>query len=158
MPVSVGVPATTESHSDQERLFAVDSVVAGAPTETGKAGEGLRGFVEGLEAIRADSSRMRLRDLIAKALEFSGLMDAYQNDKEDSDRVENLKELVNAASAFEARARRRPREMRPLDAFLAHAALEAGSHGAEENQSAGADDDGPCGEGVGIRPRLHRWS
>ena len=56
---------------------------------------------------------------------MSGLIDHFKKDKGErgETRIENLEELVNAAQSFEPDPND---EMQPLDAFLAHAALEAG--------------------------------
>ena len=56
-------------------------------------------------------------------IEASGLADYYRADKDGADRLENLNELVNAAALFSEES-----EENTLDAFLAHAALEAGEH------------------------------
>ena len=68
----------------------------------------------------------------------SGLIEHYKNDREGADRIENLGELVNAASAFthEEPNPEAGEEMSPLVAFLTHAALEAGDHQAAEGQDA----------------------
>jgi DNA helicase-2/ATP-dependent DNA helicase PcrA len=83
---------------------------------------------------------------VARVIEASGLVDHYKAERDGADRVENLNELVNAAAAFAqdeayavqfvADAAENPgAPIDPLNAFLAHAALESG-----ENQAAeGAD-------------------
>ena len=75
-------------------------------------------------------------------IEASGLTAHYRAEKEGADRLENLAELVNAATTFVAERDVQPAgetagtdEPDELTAFLAHAALEAGEHQAQ----AGAD-------------------
>jgi len=69
-----------------------------------------------------------------------------QTEKEGADRIENLNELTNAAAAFvgqdgpitliSAEGEIRSEGLDPLNAFLAHAALEAGEHQAGEGADA----------------------
>jgi len=61
----------------------------------------------------------------------SGLLEYYQNEKDGEDRVENLNELANAAAGFAAES-----DDQSLEAFLGHAALEAGEHAAAQGEDA----------------------
>jgi DNA helicase-2/ATP-dependent DNA helicase PcrA len=65
-------------------------------------------------------------------IEHSGLKQHYQSEREGTDRLENLDELVNAAAGFLSDEQQ---DDTGLAAFLAHAALEAGDNQAQ----AGAD-------------------
>jgi DNA helicase-2/ATP-dependent DNA helicase PcrA len=98
---------------------------------------GFAKLIEGLKQVTAD---LPLAEAIDHVIEASGLADYYRADKEGADRLENLNELVNAAALFSdeseegtlkdsdpLRAEARV-ESYALDAFLAHAALEAGEH------------------------------
>jgi DNA helicase-2/ATP-dependent DNA helicase PcrA len=73
--------------------------------------------------MREATHGLTLREIIEHMLDASGLVDFYKTDKEGADRLENLNELVNAAALFSEES-----EENTLDAFLAHAALEAGEH------------------------------
>ncbi|MGH8631481.1 MAG: 3'-5' exonuclease, partial [Burkholderiales bacterium] len=117
---------------------------ANAPS--GRAGASLADFVRLIEDMRAATQGLPLPEVIEHVVEASGLTSHYRTEKEGADRVENLAELVNAGTAFAAEeglaiysAEAQPQEdaAQPgaLEAFLAHAALEAGEHQA----SAGAD-------------------
>ncbi len=80
-----------------------------------------------------------LPELVDHVLELSGLRTHYQNDKEGRDRLENLDELVSAASSFIAEEGVVGAEgelSAELIAFLTHAALEAGEHQAGESDDA----------------------
>ena len=90
-----------------------------ACTSTGK----LAGFARLIEDIKSATAGLTLAEAIDHAIEASGLADHYRADKEGADRLENLNELVNAAALFSEES-----EEGTLDAFLAHAALEAGEH------------------------------
>ncbi len=88
-------------------------------------------FARLIEGIKQAIAGLTLAESIDHVIEASGLADHYRADKDGSDRLENLNELVNAAALFSEEA-----EDDTLDAFLAHAALEAGEHQAEPGRDA----------------------
>jgi DNA helicase-2/ATP-dependent DNA helicase PcrA len=90
-----------------------------ACTASGK----VAGFAQLIEGIKQATAGLTLAETIDHVIEASGLADYYRADKEGADRLENLNELVNAAALFSEES-----EENTLDAFLAHAALEAGEH------------------------------
>jgi DNA helicase II / ATP-dependent DNA helicase PcrA len=67
---------------------------------SGKAGVNLQAFNAMVEAMRAATLGLTLRDIIEHVVEASGLADFYRTEKEGQERLENLAELVNAAEAF----------------------------------------------------------
>ena len=89
---------------------------------------GFAKLIEGLKGVTVD---LPLAEAINHIIEASGLAEFYRQDKEGADRLENLNELVNAAALFAEE-----NEEGTLDAFLAHAALEAGGHQAGEGNDA----------------------
>ena len=95
------------------------------------SGGKVAGFAGLIEAIKAATRDLPLAETIDHVIEASGLADYYRADKEGADRLENLNELVNAAALFSEES-----EEGTLDAFLAHAALEAGEHQAEAGRDA----------------------
>ena len=90
---------------------------------TSTGGGKVAGFAKLIEAIKQATRDLPLAEAIDHVIEASGLADYYRADKEGADRLENLNELVNAAALFSEES-----EENTLDAFLAHAALEAGEH------------------------------
>jgi len=66
----------------------------------GKGGGNLQTFTARVDAMRAATRGLTLREIIDHVLHASGLLDFYRTDKEGQDRIENLEELVNAAEAF----------------------------------------------------------
>jgi len=76
------------------------SMAAAIPYVTGKAGTSLGGFLRLIEKIRVDTQAMSLPETVAYITEASGLNVHYQAEREGQDRLENLQELVNAATAF----------------------------------------------------------
>ena len=128
---------------------------------TGKGGANLQAFVALVDAMRAATQGLTLRDIIEHVVQASGLADFYRTEREGQDRLENLAELVNAAEAFvtqegfgkdvvalplDEQAAAVAAELvpdadtgeiqSPLAAFLTHAALEAGDNQAQAGQDA----------------------
>ncbi|MCA1979200.1 MAG: UvrD-helicase domain-containing protein [Thiobacillus sp.] len=87
------------------------------------SGGKVAGFAKLVEDIKQATADLPLHEVIDHVIEASGLTDFYRADKDGADRLENLNELVNAAALFGEEA-----EDSTLEAFLAHAALEAGEH------------------------------
>jgi DNA helicase-2/ATP-dependent DNA helicase PcrA len=93
--------------------------------------KGLSGFVGLIESLRADTQGLPLAEVVTAVVERSGLIAHYQGERDGADRIENLRELSNAAIAFAVES-----DSQDLTAFLAHAALEAGEHEAAAHQDA----------------------
>jgi DNA helicase-2/ATP-dependent DNA helicase PcrA len=66
----------------------------------GAAAGKLAGFVSLIERLRQETRTMTLPDAVEHVVERSGLITHFQTEKEGQDRIENLRELVNAAAAF----------------------------------------------------------
>ena len=96
------------------------------------------GFKKLIEDLRAETQGLPLAEMVEVAIAKSGLVEHYKTEREGADRVENLAELVTAATAFteDERASESGEEVDALTAFLTHAALEAGEHQAGEGQDA----------------------
>ena len=73
-----------------------------ANTLAGKAAASIGAFVGLIEKMREATQGLPLPETIEHVIEHSGLRSHYQNEKEGADRLENLSELVNAATAFVA--------------------------------------------------------
>ncbi len=95
-------------------------------------------FCRLIEELRRETAELPLAEAVEHVVARSGLIEHYKGEREGADRIENLEELVNAATAFteEERAVESGEETDPLTAFLTHAALEAGEHQAGEGQDA----------------------
>jgi DNA helicase-2/ATP-dependent DNA helicase PcrA len=76
------------------------SLYAAVPYMTGKAGTALGGFVKLVESARFETQQLPLPELVRVVLERSGLLDFYAKEKEGADRIENLEQMVNAATQF----------------------------------------------------------
>ncbi|MBB3119134.1 UvrD-helicase domain-containing protein [Pseudoduganella violacea] len=76
------------------------SLYAAVPYMVGKAGTSLGGFVKMVEGMRFETQQMALPELVRIVLDGSGLLQHYQGEKEGADRVENLEQMVSAATQF----------------------------------------------------------
>jgi DNA helicase II / ATP-dependent DNA helicase PcrA len=91
-----------------------------------------------IEDLRSEVQGLALPEMVQIVVAKSGLIEHYKTEREGADRIENLAELVTAATAFteEERAAESGEAVDPLTAFLTHAALEAGEHQAGEGHEA----------------------
>ncbi len=122
---------------------------------SGKAGANMGAFVVGMDALRAQTQGLSLREIIELVLDHGGLIEHYKAEREGADRVENLEELVNAAESFVTQEgfgrdavalpvdelapspdAETGETLSPLAAFLTHAALESGDNQAQAGQDA----------------------
>ena len=130
-------PGTLEPLRERARaagtsLWAAAAAPLGAPGAelAGRAAAGLGSFLSLIDALARETAGLALHEQVDAVLKGSGLIGHYQKDKADRGeaRVENLDELVSAARGFTPEASDLP----PLEAFLAHAALESGEGQANE--------------------------
>jgi len=91
----------------------------------GRAANAVVAFMQLIEKIAYETESLDLPDKVDHVIHASGLIDFFKKEKGErgETRIENLMELVSAAKGFEPDP---AEDMPPLDAFLAHAALEAG--------------------------------
>ncbi|HPV31307.1 MAG TPA: DNA helicase II [Methylotenera sp.] len=105
-------------------------------------GKGIEGFVALIRQMIDGAYGISLSELTELAINQSGLMAHYENDKEGEDRIENLKELVTAAVSFTNQDFGNHNnvdgdtEQDLLTQFLSHASLEAGEHQADVGHEA----------------------
>ncbi len=129
------------------------SLLGAVPWVSGKAGSALANFAQLIASLRGQTANLSLSEMIEHVTSHSGLLAHYQGEREGRERIENLEELVNAAASFSGEegfalgapgrggqtladdSAEQP-ELSPLDAFLSHAALEAGDNQARDGQDA----------------------
>ena len=127
------------------------SLYLAASSLEGKVGAALGGFIRLVDHMREATRHNTLPETVEFVIQHSGLIQHYLSEREGQDRVENLQELINAATAFiaeegygqDAAAAMLPGEnapgvvdISPLAAFLSHASLEAGDNQAQAGQDA----------------------
>ena len=95
-----------------------------------KAGVAMHGFMRLVETLAEQIRTLELHQQVDHVIQASGLLEHHKKEKGDRGeaRVDNLLELVSAARGFTPE---NDTELTPLNAFLAHAALEAGEGQAE---------------------------
>ncbi|MGZ8251672.1 MAG: UvrD-helicase domain-containing protein [Methylophilaceae bacterium] len=99
-------------------------------------------FVALIKQMQEESFGITLPEVAELATSLSGLKTFYQNEKEGEDRIENLEELVSAATAFMNQGigmsvdENGEVAQSLLTQFLTHASLEAGEHQAEAGRDA----------------------
>ena len=91
--------------------------------ESPKSLKGIAGFVYLIMTMRQSCSTLPLPQVVEHMLTHSELLTHYAKERESAERLENLNELINAATSFVHEA-----EDDSLAEFLAHASLEAGEH------------------------------
>jgi DNA helicase-2/ATP-dependent DNA helicase PcrA len=120
---------------------AAASMLSGAPGSPGigelgsRGATALLGFLQLIDQLAADTNGLPLHEQIDHVIQNTGLIEHFRKDKQDKGeaRIENLEELVSAARGFDADSVSMEAEkLPPLEAFLAHAALESGEGQAEE--------------------------
>ena len=99
--------------------------------ESPKSLKGIAGFVHLIMTMRQSCSMLPLPQVVEHMLTHSELLAHYAKERESAERLENLNELINAATSFVHEA-----EDDSLAEFLAHASLEAGEHQAGSGQDA----------------------
>lgn len=118
---------------------ANSSLYNAAASLGGKAGTSVGNFIRLIETLRSETTELSLPEVVEHLIDRSGLRQHYLSEKEGQERLENLDELVNAATNFiqeESDTIVNNGEAGPLASFLAHASLEAGEHQAGEGQEA----------------------
>jgi DNA helicase-2/ATP-dependent DNA helicase PcrA len=103
---------------------------------SGRAAGAIRAFVLAIDAMAVAIDEQTLETQVAYIAEASGLLEFHKKDAERGEmRAENIEELISAARGFMLREEDMAMGLSAIDAFLGHAALEAG-----ERQS-GAHED-----------------
>lgn len=99
-----------------------------------RAGSSLSKFIELIEQLQLSTLSMEIDEQLTQILESSGLhahFSKIKGDKSES-RLDNLQELINAAKQF--RYEENEEDLSLINAFLAHASLEAGDLQAHEHE------------------------
>jgi DNA helicase-2/ATP-dependent DNA helicase PcrA len=104
---------------------------------SGRAANAIGVFMQLIESMREEMENWTLGNQAQGVIEQSNLRSHYEKEPREKmeSRIENLQELVNAATAFILPAEDEEAGLNPLQSFLSHAALEAG-----ETQGAAWDD------------------
>ncbi len=117
-------------------LWQVSKLLIRDKILTGRAANAINGFISLINQLEDDSVEMNLRNMADFVINHSGLKTMYLAEKGDraQDRIENLDQLLTALGDFVVPEE--AEEMTELNAFLSHAALEAGESQADEYDDA----------------------
>ncbi len=143
-PRGIGARSVEQLQEASQAGLGSLSRAAKAGAVSGRGGTAIAGFLAIVERLRKASEHLTLQELVEEMLAASGLKDHYAAERDGQDRVENLNELVNAATLFNEEfeigvepAGESQEDVAPvpgshqqqvLAAFLSHASLEAGEH------------------------------
>jgi DNA helicase-2/ATP-dependent DNA helicase PcrA len=102
-----------------------------------RAGTALSKFIELIEQMQDNTAAMDLDEQLSVLMQVSGLHAHYSKIKSDKSesRLDNLQELINAAKQFRYEEDEEDEEIPLVNAFLAHASLEAGENQAAEHEN-----------------------
>ncbi|HBZ16390.1 DNA helicase II [Pantoea sp. NPDC088449] len=102
----------------------------------GRAASALQRFCELVDSLATETAEMPLHVQTDRVIKDSGLWVMYEQEKGEKGqaRIENLEELVTATRQFSYQDE--DEDLMPLQAFLSHAALEAGEGQADKWQDA----------------------
>jgi DNA helicase-2/ATP-dependent DNA helicase PcrA len=89
-----------EQLQDAARAANTSLYAAVAAMRAGAASGKVGAFVALIERLRQETAALALPETVEHVVERCGLITHYQSEKEGQDRIENLRELVNAAAAF----------------------------------------------------------
>jgi len=130
--------ATLRDFAKQHQLtmWQASEQILQAKLLSARAANALQQFLVLISKFAKDIDAIELEEQVDHVIKLSGLIDHHGRDGSEKakSRVENLEELVVAARGFQVDSELYA-DMQPLDAFLTHAALEAG-----EGQGAKWDD------------------
>jgi DNA helicase-2/ATP-dependent DNA helicase PcrA len=98
-----------------------------------RAGNALAGFLSLIDSLTPENDSIPLHELTSLVIDESSLRAHFDKDKSEKGqgRIENLDELINATRQFKM-PEEAEQDMPLLDAFLSHAALEAGENQADK--------------------------
>lgn len=146
---------TLENLTDAARQIGC-SMAHAIGAVSGKGGSNLASFVQLIKQMAEVGKTVTLPELVQHVIETSGLKQHYEKEREGAERLENLSELINAATVFSleenyegmpaGKAVEPPASVdpdimfqeaiSPLAAFLSHASLEAGDNQAKAGEDA----------------------
>ena len=109
-------------------LWSASQALVESGEMTSRAQTALQAYLDLIHAMQTELLSMGLDEQIKHCIEDAGLKTHFAKDKTEKgqSRLENLDELVGAGKGFQIDAEFDEDNMTTLDAFLAHAALEAG--------------------------------
>lgn len=124
------------ARSEQCSLWSAAKTMLASGEMPQRAGSALSKFIELIETLQIKTANAELDEQLSVVIQSSGLYAHFgkiKGDKSES-RLDNLQELINAAKQFRYEQDEAEDELPLVNAFLAHASLEAGDMQAEEHE------------------------
>ncbi len=126
------------ARSEQQSLWQSAKILTENKKFSARALNAVEGFLSLINDLDEQTEELNLAELIENVIDTSGLTSHFSLDKTEKGltRVENLAEIVSAASQFEHYITEEEEELdlSPLMVFLTHAALEAGERQSNKKQ------------------------
>lgn len=143
------------SRDRQLTLWQVCRELLQEKATAGRAASALQRFMELIDALAQETADMPLHVQTDRVIKDSGLRTMYEQEKGEKGqtRIENLEELVTATRQFSYNDE--DEDLMPLQAFLSHAALEAGE-GQADTAGCGTADDAALGQRPGVSAGVYR--
>ncbi len=116
------------ARTDDCSLWQASLRILKVKTLSGRAANAVKHFVEFIDNLAMETDGIALVNQVKIFIKNTDLIGHYEKEKGEKSeaRIENLEELVNAASQFDIEDTIENPEGSPLEQFLAHEALEAG--------------------------------
>ena len=126
---------SVRGHARRNGLTLWDAAGHAGKYLNARAAGALGGFLTLIDSLASEVADLELAEQVSRVVRGSGLPErlAASGSETDRMRADNLDELVNAAQMIGASMQEQP--LSPLNAFLAHAALESG-----EDRGGGSED------------------
>lgn len=117
-------------------LWSAAEQILRLKTLPGRASNAVAAFLNLINAMSDDTQNLLLYEQTEHVIEHSGLIPHFKEERGEKSqmRLENLAELITATRQFVPQENEEFEHMTPLQAFLSHAALEAGEQQAEQYQ------------------------
>ncbi|MDH5352857.1 MAG: DNA helicase II [Gammaproteobacteria bacterium] len=117
-----------QANTHSQSLWSASLALVESDQLTARAKTALQGYIDLIQGMQTELLPQGLDAQIKQCIDAAGLNAHFAKDKTEKgqSRLENLQELVGAGKGFKIDVELEDENMSTLDAFLAHAALEAG--------------------------------
>ena len=134
--IGVATLRNVRAYARRHGLTLWEAAAEGDKFLSARAAGALNGFLQLIDSLSAEVADLSLAEQVGRTVRGSGLLErlAASGSEADRTRVDNLDELVNAAQMIGESMKDQP--LSPLNAFLAHAALESGEDGSGREEDA----------------------
>jgi DNA helicase-2/ATP-dependent DNA helicase PcrA len=124
------------ARSQDQSLWQASTAMIQQGRMSARANNALAGFLQLIGNLAEQTETLELYEKVGHVVENCGLIEFYEKEKADNgeEKIDNLKELVNAAKSFEF-VQEDEENWDELSLFLSHAALESGDNQGDNGDS-----------------------